>query len=341
MAAAAICLLALMPAFAQETTAQNSVQILYLACADAGVINVSGNALSGWDIYYQVFDAANGTGNALSSLRQLQVNGAYAVSERLPYANAAVLAAGATGSARVLIAREGDSSTVDFQTTVNDTQDGCSTPQNPTAASVDTGAGVAATTTVSGGAVRILSPDGGFLNPNLEAEGDVFVGARPSLDYRSDTPALVFAECDSYELANPGIVYDNDNIRIFWSWFTRTSAQMDQHLATAQYSVKLNNALLDRVVRSEPGRRGGANQWVFFTGQVGFLRPGHYEIEYKLTWSEPHFDGYDDYGPGTDNPEVTARCNFDVLRNTVNASVVYNLQYFPTPYPVHDLLPGQ
>lgn len=336
----AVCVLAFTPVSAQDAGAQNSVQILYLACADAGVINVSGNALPGWDIYYQLFDAANGTGNALSSLRQLTVNGSYAVSERLPYANAVILAAGATGSARVLIAREGNSSTVDFQTTVNDTQDGCSNAQNPPATSVDTGAGTSASAG-SGSAPRILSPDGGVLNPNLEPEGDVFVGARPSLNFRSDTPALIFAECDSYELATPGIVYDNDNIRIFWSWFTRTTSQMDEHLASAQYSVKLNNALLDNVTRSAVGRRGGVNQWVFFTAQVGFLRPGHYEVEYKLSWSAPHFDGYGNYGPGTENPELTARCNFDVLRNPNNQSVVYNLQYFPTPYPVHDLLPGQ
>jgi hypothetical protein len=337
---AALCGLPFAAGLAQDTSAQNSVQINFIACPDAGVINVSGTMLTGWDVYYQLFDNVNGTGNPLSSLRQLSVDGAYAVSERLAYSNSAVLAAGVSGSVRVLIAREGNSSSIDFQTTVNDIQDGCNNPTNALATSTDTGIGSAAAAT-SSTAARILAPGSGFLNPNLQPEGSVFVGARPSLDYRSDTPGLIFAECDGFELANPGIVYDNDNIRIFWSWYTRTRRQMEEHLTTAQYSVKLNNALLDNVQRSEPGTRGGVNTWVFYTAQVGFLRPGHYEVEYKVTWAAQHFDGYANYGPGSDTPELTARCNFDILRNPDNQSVVYNLQYFPTPYPVHELLPGQ
>jgi hypothetical protein len=336
---AILLMLVVAPAAAQENV--NSVQINYVACGDAGIMNVSGTLVAGWDIYYQLYDSANGAGNALSSLRQLSVDGAYAVSERLPYANGATLGAGATGSARVLIAREGNSGSVDFQTTVNDIFDGCSNPTNAAAASVDTGTGAPSGST-PGAPVRILAPGSGFLNSNLQSEENVFVGARPSLQYRSNTPGLVFAECDGFQLANPGLVYDNDNVTIFWSWFTRTRAQMDQHIATAQYSVRLNTALLDNVVRSEPGRRGGVNQWVFYQSTVGNLQPGHYEVEYKLSWSEPHFDGYDDYGPGTENPELLGRCNFNILRNPDGVNVTtYNFKYFPTPFAVHDLLPGQ
>jgi hypothetical protein len=329
------------PAAAQENV--NTVQINYVACGDAGVINVSGTLVAGWDIYYQLFDSANGAGNALSSLRQLSVDGAYAVSERLPYANAATLATGATGSARVLIASESNSNNIDFQTTVNDVNDGCSNPQNAAATSADTGTGApSGASSGSSTAVRILAPGSGFLNPNLEAEDIVFVGARPSLQFRSETPGLVFAECDAFQLANPGLIYDNDSVTIFWSWYTRTLDQMSDHLATAQYSIRLNTALLDNVTRSEPGRRGGVNQWVFYQSTVGNLQPGHYEVEYKLTWTEPHFDGYDDYGPGTENPELTGRCNFNILRNPNGFNVTtYNFKYFPTDYPVHDLLPGQ
>jgi hypothetical protein len=334
--------IAALPIYAQDTTTTNanSVQITYVACADAGVINLSGTMLAGWDIYYQLFDNANGAGNALSSLRQVSVDGTYAVSERLPYITGGTVAAGATGSARVLIAREGNSSSIDFETTVNDVQDGCSTPVNAPATSIDTGTGAPSATTADT-PVRILAPGSGFVNPNLEPESEVFLGARPSLQFRSETPGLIFAECDSYQLALPGIIYDTDSVTIFWSWFTRTADQMSQHLATADYSVRLNNAILTTVQRSEPARRGGVNTWVFYTATVGNLRPGHYEVEYKVEWTEAHFDGYDNYGPGTETPLISTRCNFDVLPNTTGASVSYNLQYFPTTYPVHDLLPGQ
>jgi hypothetical protein len=343
----AVLLIGVPMVMAQDTTTAtgptNSVVINYIACGDAGVINVSGTMLTGWDIYYQLYDNAGGTGNALSSLRQLAVDGNYAVSERLTYANAVTIATGATGSARVLIARETNSSSIDFETTVNDLQDGCNAPQNAAATSIDTGTGApAGTSATTSTAVRILAPGGGVLNPSLEPESEVFLGARPSLNFRSETPGVIFAECDNFELANPGLVYDTDNVVVFWSWFTRTRAQMDQHLATAQYSVRLNGAILDEVAQSAIGRRGGANQWVFFTGQVGNLRPGHYEVEYKLSWSEPHFDGYDNYGPGTENPNLTALCNFDVLPNPTGIRVTnYTLKYFPTPYAVHDLFPGQ
>jgi hypothetical protein len=334
--------LAIAPGLAQDTstTNVNSVQIVYVACGDAGIMNVSGTLVAGWDIYYQLFDSGNGAGNALSSLRQLSVDGTYAVSERLTYANAATLATGATGSARVLIAREGNASSIDFQTTVNDVQDGCGNPQFGAGSSLDTGTGSPTTQAVDTPA-RILSPLGGFLNSNLQPEGDVFVGARPSDNFRSDVPGLIFAECDSYELANPGLIYDNDTVTVFWSWFTRTAAQMQQHLATAQYSVKLNGAPFTNASRSEPGRRGGANTWVFYTAPVGNLRPGHYEIEYKLSWTEPHFDGYDNYGPGTPTPFISTRCNFDVTPNPTNQSVAYSGEYFPTDYAVHELFPSE
>ena len=62
------------------------------------------------------------------------------------------------------------------------------------------------------------------------------IGARLSDHFRSDTPGLIFAQCDAFPLAEPGIIYDNDTVTIFWSWFTKTQAQMDEHLANAIYT---------------------------------------------------------------------------------------------------------
>ena len=31
---------------------------------------------------------------------------------------------------------------------------------------------------------------------------------------RQGTPGLVFAECDAYPMAEPGMLYDNDNITV-------------------------------------------------------------------------------------------------------------------------------
>jgi hypothetical protein len=180
-----------------------------------------------------------------------------------------------------------------------------------------------------------------LLNANLSAEAQVVVGARPSDTFRSDVPGLLFAECDRYPLAIPGVIYDTDRVEVFWSWFTRTPEQMEQHLATAQYVIRVNTApILTGIERSAIEKRTGSiNNWVFYSVDLGNLRPGHYEIAYDLTWTELHNDGYDTYGPGGEFVTQGGTCNFDVLRNPSGASVAYNLALVPTDYPVHNIDP--
>jgi hypothetical protein len=324
----------------------NEVEAFFVACADVAVTNFSGQMNANWDIYYQVFSGPNGTGTAISSLRQVAVNGTFAVNERLAYNTGTTVATGATASIRAFVARETDSSNVDFEFTINDLQDGCTnantTQPGTPVTSVDAGSGSAGTTTtgaISGVTTSILAPNGGTLNPNLSAEPDVVIGARTSDAFRSQTPGLIFAECDAYPLALPGIIYDTDQVTVFWSWFTKTLEQMQQHIDSAVHRVTLNTATLQPVTRSEPVLRNG-NYWVFYTANVGNLSPGHYEVGFNLTWSQPHFDGYDDYGPETANPSQSGLCNFDVRLNTSGVSIPHNGMYFPTNSPVHDIAPN-
>ncbi len=321
----------------------NDVTALYVACADQGVINLSGTSLVGFDVYYQLFSAPNATGTALSTIRQVPVAGVYSVSEALLYTTGQTLAAGATGSARVIVAREGDVTRIDFEFNVNDINDGCATPQFEGATSTDSGAGASATDTDgssgAGFTTSIFSPTG-LLNSNLQAENTVVIGARPSDEYRSDTPGTIFAECDSYPLALPGILYDTDQVVVYWSWFTRTVEQMQDHLANAQYAVRINTATFNNVVRSEIIERSGSvNQWVFYTTVLGNLSPGHYEVSYELTWTNPVFDGYDDYGPSTANSRLVGLCNFDILLNPDGVFIAHNGSFIPTEYPVHNINP--
>ncbi len=332
-------------AWAQDTTveAANEATALYVACDTAGVLNLTGTALTGYDIYYQLFSAPNATGTAVTSLRQISVAGSFQVSEQLAYNAGQTLAVGSTGSARILMAREGNADSIDFEFVVNDFNDGCSAPQYSGVTSGDAGS-VTTTTNTDGviGVTRsIRAPNGGYLNANLLPESDVVVGARPSDTFRSDNPGLLFAECDEYPLAIPGIIYDTDRVVVFWSWYTRTPEQMDQHLAAAQYVVRVNTALLNNVARSAvTNPSDSVNQWVFYTAELGNLAPGHYEISYDLTWSTPVFDGYDDFGPGTANTRESGICNFDVLMNPGGAFIAHNGAFFPTEYPVHDITPG-
>lgn len=314
-----------------STQYNSSVTILAVICENQAIINLNGTMEPGYDVYYQVFSGPQGGGTSLTNLRQVQVDGTYAFSEAVTYTGATV-AAGSTGSVKVYIARESAPNTPAGDTfLVDDLQDGCNNAQNPISSSVDTGAGAGTTpSTTSSGGVRIRSPFGGYINSTvaIAPEGEVVIGARQFVNpQRSSTPGVIFAECDNFlPAAAPGLLYDNDNITIFWAWYAKTAEQVQDHLAKAQYSVQFNRAPLVDVLTSPISLIGG-NYWVFFTANIGNLKPGQYGVEYKLSWSEQTFDGYKKFGPGTDTLEQSATCSFTVERNPDNASAVYNNIY--------------
>ena len=322
---------------ATTTGPTNSSQGTLFVCADSAILEFSGTSLIGYDIFYQIFSGASGSGTAVTGVRQVAVAGIYTASDRVTYNSGVTVAAGGSASAKVDIAREGDPSTIDFSYVLSDTQDGCNaSTTTPASTEVASDTSSASAPANMGTASSIFAPNGGLLNPNLQPEPAVVVGARLSDPFRSETPGLIFASCDAYPLAEPGIIYDSDTITIFWSWYTKTLKQMDQELANAIYTVKLNTAALPMTTRSEPVLRSG-NYWVFYTATVGNLRPGHYEVGFLHTWANPVNDGYQDFGPGTANTRETGICNFDVKPNPNSTRVVYSGMYFPSTYPTHPL----
>ncbi len=314
----------------------NSSQGFLVVCSDKAILNFTGTSLIGYDIFYQIFSGSTGSGTAITNQRQVPVAGEYAVSDQVSYNSGVTVGSGGQASAKVDIARESDPTRIDFSYVLTDVQDGCNNPQNDLVTATDLGS--ASSQQGAGVTTSILAPDGGTLNPNLSAEPAVVIGARLSDKFRSDTPGLIFAQCDAYPLAEPGIIYDSDTITIYWSWFTKTQAQMSDELTNAVYTVLLNTAALPMTSVSDPVRRSG-NYWVFYTATVGHLRPGHYEVGFLHTWANAVNDGYSDYGPGSANTRDTGTCNFDVTPNPDNASVIYTGMYFPTTYPTHDISP--
>jgi hypothetical protein len=319
-------------AYAQTDAGSSStVTIFFVACDNQAVVNLNGTMEAGLDLYYQVFSSAQGTGTALTNIRQVQVDGTYAFSESIAFTGGTI-PAGSTGSVVVYMGVEGNTNSVlSDRFLVDDIQDGCNSPQNALATSIDTGAGgtgaVSSTTRAAG---QIRSPFGGFINPSVAIipQDIVVIGARQDIDSgRSQTPGIIFAECDKYAAAAPGVLYDNDNIVIFWSWFARTQAQAQDHIAKAQYNVKLNTAPLVEVGVGAVEQRG-VNYWVFYTANIGHLKPGQYGVEYNVSWSEAHFDGYSDYGPDTDRPSESSTCTFTIEPNPDNLKITdYNALY--------------
>jgi hypothetical protein len=360
---ALVALMALSPAaWAQDddttdddggtTTSQptSTVDFFAVLCEDRIVIDLAGTMQSGYDIYYQVFSASGGGGNALTDLRRVQVSGSYSVSDSLNYSNG-TLPVNTVGSLYLAIAREGNANSTIYSDFTDELQDGCREPGNTVVNSDSTGQSTTTTTTTSTSTTSsttrsrsivdgqftdtrtsaILSPFGGYLNPDYVPADDslVTIGANDNRSLpRQATPGLIFAECESYKVAEPGIVYDNDNVVVFWSWFTATEEQMIDHISDAQYSVTYYQTLvLPNVVRSEIQVIGG-RYWVFYYSILGNLRPGRYYIEYKVSWDDVHFDGFTEYGPGTENPILVSGCDFVVQPNPDGVQPSYN----PWPY---------
>ncbi|MDX1990843.1 MAG: hypothetical protein SF029_00540 [bacterium] len=314
----------------------SNINVFLVICDRQAVMNLTGTMITGEDVYYQVFNGPNGTGTAITGLRRVQVDGTFAFSEVATYNEGQTIAAGGTGSATVSIGRESNPSNTSFTTTVNDLQDGCAQPQNPAATSQaisggTTGTTGTTTTTTSGTFTQIRSPFGGFINPGYVPPDDpiVVIGARPEgVLPRQQTPGIIFAECNQYPQALPGIVYDTDDVILFWSWFARTPELVQEHINTVTYAVLYYDRIELPNITVTPIQQIGSNYWVFYYSRLGNLRPGRYFFNFKARWSRAISDGYDEFGPGTDNPLVEGGCGFEIYRNLENTSVSYN----PWPY---------
>lgn len=320
----------------------STINYFFVLCEDRVVVNFSGTMQAGFDVYYQVFSGPGGTGDALTPLRRIEVSGTYATSDTLNYTNG-TLAPQTVGSAYVAIGAEDNPDNTLFTDFVDDLQDNCAEPQNAPATGVDVDGsaptGTSDTTsgangspgTLADGTSAILSPFGGVVNPNYVPPDKplVLVGPRERFELpRQETPGLIFAECEDYPVAEPGIVYDTDNVVVFWSWFTATEEQMLDHIENVQYSVTYYQTLpLPNTVRSDIRRIDG-NYWVFYYSVLGSLRPGRYYIEYKANWEAPHFDGFVEFGPGTENEQIVSGCEFVVQPNPEGIQPSFN----PWPY---------
>ncbi|MEO0564600.1 MAG: hypothetical protein AAF125_21025, partial [Chloroflexota bacterium] len=201
-----------------------TVDIFFIACDDSAVMNLSGFAQPGFDIFYQVFNGAGGTGDSLTSLRRTNVagDGDYQFSERISYRDGLRVAPGAIGSARVIIAGSETPDSPVFETFVDDLNDGCNDAQFTLQSSDDAGDPVRENE-VDADVNGIANPDGGLLNPEviIPEQPEVVIGPRFDVPLdRTANPGVVFALCDSFfPEADPGLIYDSDDVRVFWYWY--------------------------------------------------------------------------------------------------------------------------
>jgi hypothetical protein len=126
----------------------------------------------------------------------------------------------------------------------------------------------------------------------------------------------VFAICNDRSLGPgaPTTLRAGATIDVFWAWFARTEEQIQQHIANANYEVRVDGVLLENWREFQADVRPAANNqfvvyWYVPYGPVG---AGEHEITYQVTWSQPISDGFDEFGPDTENPFEQGNCNFTV-----------------------------
>lgn len=315
----------------------STVNYFFVACEDRAIFNLDGTMQAGFDLYIQVFGENDAGGTALSSQLRVPVDGDYQVSQTVAYPAGTTRLLGQFASAIVSIASESNPSNSIFDVTVNDTQDGCAEPAYGSVDTIDSGS--TGTTTTADGTVilsssGIFTPDGGVLNEVLARpqEPVVQIGARESEapDFqpgRTNDPGLIFAECDAFAGADPGLIYDVDGVTVFWSWFAETPELIQDHLATARYEVFLNSPFAGRqpfpnVVVSPTVQREDGNYWVFYTANLGNgFKPGTYQVTYYVTWETAISDGFADFGPGTETPDIYNTCTFEVVDNPFGIAI--------------------
>lgn len=321
---------------AQDTTEFTStINWFYTGCEDRMVIDFNGTMQSGYDVYFQAFDGFGGTGNPITGLRRVVVDGDYSVSQSVPWLNNETRILGTPVSVVIRMARENDPDSTIFNEPSDDFLGECAEPASTLVDSQDLTSGTFAPgqlVTSSG----IFRPDGGVLNPVFftAPEPIVQIGARESdrrIPGRTENPGLIFAECADFAGADPGVIFDTDEIVVYWSWFARTPEQVESHIANSVYDVRLNGQPFPEVrvspIQQIPGDR---NYWVFYTVNLGDRwQPGTYGVNFNLAWVNQITDGYDDYGPGTENDFFDSGCPFTVQENPFGVEVVYQQPSLP------------
>ena len=319
---------------AQDDSGHTStVTWFYSACEDRMVIDLQGKMQPGYDIFFQAFDLFGGLGEAITGLRRVSVAEEYAVSQEIFWLNGEMRRRDSPISVVIRIGREDDPNDTLFQEPSDDYLGDC---EEPGSALVE-GSDVADEPRLIASA-GVFTPDGGMLNPvySKPSEPIVKIGARESDDMsfipgRTADPGLIFAECRAVEGADPGLLFDTDEIRVFWSWFAKTRAQVEDHLRTAQYGIRLHGQPIPNVQVSEIKRvPGSLNWWVFYTVNLGDKwEPNIYEINFTLRWSEAITDGYENFGPGTENEQMDSGCRFIIQQNPWGVAVLHEQPAIP------------
>lgn len=127
----------------------------------------------------------------------------------------------------------------------------------------------------------------------------------------------VFALCDNPALGGepaPTDLAAGSSIVIYWGWIVADPSYIPQHEAAVSYEIAINGTPVSANWRQfgSPVRQTGSSHAKFWYLPAGTLEAGTYRITYRATWSEQISDGYELFGPGTNNFVEEGSCTFTV-----------------------------
>ena len=139
--------------------------------------------------------------------------------------------------------------------------------------------------------------------------------ASGSATVQEDRP--IFALCDNTALGGetaPTDLAAGSSIIIYWGWIVSDPSFMQQHIDVVSYEIAINDTPLQVNWRQfgSPIRQVGNSYAKFWYIPGGTLEAGTYRITYRASWSEQISDGYDLFGPGTNNFVEEGSCTFTV-----------------------------
>jgi hypothetical protein len=156
--------------------------------------------------------------------------------------------------------------------------------------------------------------------PGTDEDDDEQTTATPSPTRRTGPAQVqegadVFAMCDNptFGFPPPDDLAAGSTAEVFWAWYMRSPEYEQEHVNAVNYEIRINGRLLNNWrqygLRTQQVGDSYAKYWYV---PVGELEAGDYTVTYRATWSEPINDGWDSFGPGTNNPVEEGTCTFTV-----------------------------
>ncbi|MBN1964456.1 MAG: SH3 domain-containing protein [Anaerolineae bacterium] len=142
---------------------------------------------------------------------------------------------------------------------------------------------------------------------------------RPTFDGTVGPPRLgydVLAFCEqSNDVPPPPPLAAGSTIDVFWGWIASTPNYVQQHVGLVTYEVRFDGELLEnwRRYATDVSQLPDGNWAIFWYIPITEpLTAGTHTITYRVTWSDAVYDGYDWYGPGTENEVEIGNCTVEV-----------------------------